>query len=400
MKLPELNFSFKGRIQKKEFKGNMVNKYVPFQNLIKKTAIIKQGKGPAIFSIRKEDINDNNSADLIQEFNTDKLKWDLNHPVDIIVQDSPDGSVNLILNDDVNKPMMINSRFSTSENNEYIITDHLKNKDTNLYEEKFLEQEVSLTKIISKIPQIEFKGIENNGSFPCGSYHFYFKLSDNDDNETDFIGESGVVTCHIGNVNDPFSIRMGMQDENSKKSILFKLTELDGAFDFLKVYYSRTTSGEDGHDLTTYHQILEKFPIEYGVIELQLFGNEPSKLINADIINEKFQFCEHVKAQAVCKNRLFMGNIQKPIIDYDALKQFALRIIPYEAEGENIGKLDENYKETKSVNINNINKEFKRKHKINNNKFEIINNKSYNYEYYNALNIDMIQRVFSKMSRF
>jgi hypothetical protein len=68
------------------------------------------------------------------------------------VQDSPDGSVNLILNDDINKPMMINSRFSTSENNEYIITDHLKNKDTNLYEEEFLEQEVSLTKIISKIP--------------------------------------------------------------------------------------------------------------------------------------------------------------------------------------------------------------------------------------------------------
>ena len=42
MKLPELNFSFKGFIQKKEFKGNMVNKYVPFQNLIKNTAIIKK----------------------------------------------------------------------------------------------------------------------------------------------------------------------------------------------------------------------------------------------------------------------------------------------------------------------------------------------------------------------
>ena len=396
MKLPELNFSFKGFIQKKEFKGNMVNKYVPFQNLIKKTAIIKQEKGPAVFSIRKEDIKDNNSADLIQEFNTDKLKWSYKHPVDIIVQDQPDGSVNLILNDDINKPMMINSRFSTSENNEYIITDHFKNKDSNLYEEEFLEQEVSLTKVVSKIPKIEFKGIENNGSFPCGSYHFYFKLSDNDDNETDFIGESGVVTCHIGNVNDPFSIRMGMQDENSKKSILFKLTELDGAFDFLKVYYSRVTSGEDGHDLTTYHQILEKFPIEYGVIELQLFGNEPSILIDETVINEKFQFCEHVKAHSVCKNRLFMGNIQKPIIDYDALRQFALRIIPYEADGDDIGKLDEYYKETKSLNIQNINKDLKRKTKFkvqNNNdlevitKFEISNNKSFNYEYYNALNI-------------
>jgi len=66
-------------------------------------------------------------------FSTDKLTFDPNHPVDIDVQDSYDGSVNLLLTDDVNKPRLVNTRFSVAENDTYIIPDHTGNKDTNLY---------------------------------------------------------------------------------------------------------------------------------------------------------------------------------------------------------------------------------------------------------------------------
>jgi hypothetical protein len=52
-----------------------------------------------------------------------------------------------------------------------------------------------------------------------GNYNFYFKYSDADGNETDFVGESGTVICHIGNVNDPQSIRGGMENENSNKMV-------------------------------------------------------------------------------------------------------------------------------------------------------------------------------------
>jgi hypothetical protein len=64
-------------------------------------------------------------------------------------------------------------------------------------------------------------------------YHFYFKLKDNDGNETDFIGESSSVACHIGSLNDPFSIRMGMENENSEKSVLFTLSKLDSTYDYV-----------------------------------------------------------------------------------------------------------------------------------------------------------------------
>ena len=42
---------------------------------------------------------------------TKHLNFDLNHPLEIECQDSYDGSVNLIFNDNI--PRLINTRFST-----------------------------------------------------------------------------------------------------------------------------------------------------------------------------------------------------------------------------------------------------------------------------------------------
>ena len=55
-------------------------------------------------------------AGSLVDLDTDQLNFDLEHPVDIQVQPSYDGSVNLILNDDKNIPRLINSRFSAREN--------------------------------------------------------------------------------------------------------------------------------------------------------------------------------------------------------------------------------------------------------------------------------------------
>jgi hypothetical protein len=38
---------------------------------------------------------------------------------------------------------------------------------------------------------------------------------------------------------------MGMQDEVADKSIKFKLTGLDSGFDYVRVFYERTSSGND-----------------------------------------------------------------------------------------------------------------------------------------------------------
>ena len=65
-----------------------------------------------LFNIQKE-------TGELTPFNTEKLDFDLKHPVDMTIQPSYDGSVNVILNDDKNPPRLINSRFTVTENKTY-----------------------------------------------------------------------------------------------------------------------------------------------------------------------------------------------------------------------------------------------------------------------------------------
>ncbi|GMO69458.1 MAG: hypothetical protein Nk1A_8560 [Endomicrobiia bacterium] len=49
------------------------------------------------------------------------------------LQSSYDGSVNIILCDNLNKTRLINTRFSAMQNNTYQVTDHLNNNNFNIY---------------------------------------------------------------------------------------------------------------------------------------------------------------------------------------------------------------------------------------------------------------------------
>lgn len=284
-------------------------------------------------------------------FNTDKIKFDLNHPLQIDIQPSYDGSVNLIINDDKNPPLLINSRFSVQEGNTYEIIDHIGTADTNLYWEDSVNLDTRLYKTITKIPKLDFLGLELNGKLKCGTYHFYFKYSDNDGNETDFITESGVVTCHIGNINDPFSIRMGMQDENSEKIIKFKLSNIDTQYDLIKVYFTRTTSDNSAQDITTAHYIDSKYIINSETLDLNITGFENIIDISIDEINPQYQLVDSAKAQAKAQNILFLGNVNKPSLPYQELSDLSLRIIPSISNEKNIGNLDSNYIDRSGRNL-------------------------------------------------
>ena len=49
------------------------------------------------------------------------------------------------------------------------------------------------------------------------------------------------------------------------------------------------------------------------------------------------------KTQAQCQNMLFLGNIEKPRINYKELSDLSLRIIPTITNDVNIGNIDVNY---------------------------------------------------------
>mgnify|MGYP003186119029 FL=1 len=309
-------------------KGKIVYEYNPFRNLRLSQSMDSSGLRPGEPGYNSEDENLLEPGTLV-DMDTELLNFSLNHPVSMIAQPSYDGSVNLVLNDNYSKPKLINSRFTVRENNTYEIIDRVGNNDVNLYDESQFDSDTSLYKRVTSIPTIEFLGITYNGVMPVGNYTFYFKLSDLDGNETDFVGESGMVSCYIGNLNSPSSIRGGTRDESSGKEVLFQLTNVDTSYDYVKVYYTRNSSAVDGQRIVSAARIEQKYPVVNGISNINVTGNEQITEIPITDINTKYFVVDRAKAQAACQNMLFLGNVSKPDMLYSDLQDLSLRILPY-----------------------------------------------------------------------
>lgn len=263
--------------------------------------------------------NDND----VGKFDTSNLNFDLNHPVDILTQISYDDSVNLILNDGKNPPKLINTRFSPKENNKYEIFDRAGLSDTNIYNSDL--QNTLLQKTTNAIAKLEYLGDFKGGSLPVGNYHFYFRLMDADGNLTDIIAESRMIHLFIGEI--PGNIHGGIMNEDSNKLIKFKLSNLDSSYPYVKIYYTRSTSVENQQANEFVYQITKNYTIdENNECNIIISGKEPILEYTKEEINLQTTYFNSVKAQTICQNRLFFGNVNTEKLDYLELQDLALRI--------------------------------------------------------------------------
>lgn len=298
-------------------KGKLQNAYSPLQNLMTNT-----------------DLGD---------FTTPNLKFDPNNPIDIIVTDEYDGSQNLIINDDVNEPKLINSRMSVQENHTFLIPEHFGNRVTNVYDESTLDKDISLLKLYDTIPDLTYNGLLEGGALHCGSYTFYFKLADADGNLTNTIQESGIIQVHIGSINTP-KVRMGMEDELTDKRISFTLSNLDSGFDYVRVFFERSSSSNDGVVTPLFYMIDQNYPIINNKSEIIITGEEQTLSISKTDIQNEFADISAAKTQTILHNILFMGNTQSTDYNYAKLQQLAWRIIPKEITSEmQVGAVTGNY---------------------------------------------------------
>lgn len=259
------------------------------------------------------------------DFDTDELSFDINHPIDILPQWSYDGSVNLIINDGKNIPRLINSRFSPLGKGKYQIVDRKGNNDTNIYDQGAqFDSDTSLYKTYVGIPKIEFINVYQSGNLPVGNYHFYFRYVDADGNETDFVGESGMVSIFKGTQFG--SITSGFRDENSYKSVKFLISDIDPAYQYINVYYTRSSSDINENAVVQAYKIDQKFLVNNSLIcQVFITGNEQKTEITVDEINPQYQIAQNVQTQESCQNRLFFGNVQNQNIDYTELSDLSLR---------------------------------------------------------------------------
>ena len=277
----------------------------------------------------------------LMNFDTSQFNFDLQHPVDITVQPSYDGSVNLILNDGKNIPRLINSRFSAREKNTYEIVDRIGENDTNIYNSADFDKDTSLYFRYSTSPKIKFiKHI--GGNLPVGQYCFYFTYCDADDNESDIIAESGLIPTFIGSNKDPFSMDGGIKNQNSNKGIELELNNLDKSYNYIKVYQFRYFADYQQNRVYECKKLYHKYPLESTMLFLNITGNEDGEMIDPNLLNISTFNPKSVLTQAQCKNMLFFGNIVKNTDNYKELTDCALRIYP-ELQFSTISSIDNNY---------------------------------------------------------
>ena len=300
-----------------------------------------------------------NESEQVAIFRTKYLNFDLKHPVTIDIQKSYDNSVNLIINDGNNIPRLINSGFAVTSQNDYEIpkrTDDTTQK-YKLSDQKTFDIVTSLVKRYNKIPKIKFNGVLNGGNMKVGNYVFYFKYADADDNETDIIAESGIVSCFQGNNADPSTINGGFRDNNSNKSVSFTLSNLDKGFQYIKVSYSRNTSDVDQNRVTSVVNINYKFQISNQECNIIINGNEKTNSSTIEELNQQYTILNSIKTETQNSNILFSANVSVDKIPYQELTNISQHILPYVYSKDSksvIGEIDDsNYSDISNITEDN-----------------------------------------------
>lgn len=289
---------------------------------------------------------------VIEDFETGEIDFNLNKPVNIECQPSYDGTVNLIINDDLNPPRIVNTTYSVVEDNKYRRILRNQTEQTNLYKEGKIDAQTRLFRNINKIPKIELLNIAYHGQLKGGNYTIYLKLADNDYNKTDVVAESGIISVFKGTLEKIYSISGTLEDERTDKAINLQINDIDTSFSKIFVYVRREYSDLNGILKNETYQIKEPYKIVGSSLLLTIDGYEQSEIINEEDLNIKYNVCTGVKTQAQVQNMLFFGNVQQTVVANDDLQNISYFIEAQCVQGKDIGYIKPDSYTRKSITEN------------------------------------------------
>lgn len=269
------------------------------------------------------------------------LEYDMGYSpknaVNILVEPSFDGSVNLILNDGVKEPRLINTAFQVKDNYEYKHIQRYSTNNTNSYDtsnEKIFNLQTSLYRNFSKLSKFEYNGTINGGDLKVGTYVFYAVACDKDGNESDIICESGPISVFIGEDGDPFSVNGGEGNQNSYKTISITVKNVDNAYKYIKLYYSRTTAQNDQLPETSIYKVnyLYELTENEGSNEVNILFTGKESQEQVDNLDTQYFLASSAKAQALSQNMLFLANLSTQKVEdsdeFERLRDFSCHIRP------------------------------------------------------------------------
>ena len=287
-------------------------------------------------------MNLKNSDNRIGDFTipADKLNIKLKNII-IDCQPSYDGTVNLILNDDVNVPRLINTRFSKKENDTFKVINRNQSQQTNIYEIDNLDQQTRLIKNSRFFPTIDLLDVSNSGCLLGGNYTLYLKYLDGDYNESPIMCESGQISIFHGT--NPSGISGTLSDELTTKAIRILINNLDTSYNLFKLYFVRNYSDISGTRMSDAYVFTKEFSFSETTKELMITGYEEYDKIPIEELNIQYQTVDGVKTQTQVQNMLFFGNINKTSSSDTLLQQLSYYITVSLKQGDSIGYVNHEY---------------------------------------------------------
>jgi len=128
------------------------------------------------------------------------------------------------------------------------------------------------------------------------------------------------------------------------KQVIFKLSNVDPAYSYVHVYYSRY-SAEDGENRVIHYKQINK---DYTVDHFQestilITGFEQTYDVTKEDINLFYNIIDSAKAATTAKSMLFLGNVHKPALPCEKLKDLSLRFLPYLKDKKYELSMDQEY---------------------------------------------------------
>lgn len=274
------------------------------------------------------------SSETLGDFKTILLNNPTNISLDILT--SYDGSADLVINSqDVIK--IVNSGFALSENGKYeYITRNQKNA-TNIYDESNLDIETDLFITSTVWPKIILKDVTEGGQLPGGNYTFYIRYADEDDNESDFVSESGCVSVFHGS--HPTNIHGTLADELTNKTILLQITNLEG-YPKYYLYFTRNTSDLNGISVEKFYKVSNPYRCDQTSITLTTLSN--CEEVSPELLDVVYNYYNGARTQCLVQNRLFLGNINIETPS-NKLRNLSYYINVTCKQDRNIGYVNDNY---------------------------------------------------------
>lgn len=257
------------------------------------------------------------------EFNSINFNFQETNFVEITAtQLSFDGTVNVFFTDGINRPKLINSRFTVLPNNQVKIINRT-GTDSNLYVEDNFQNTLNHVLTSRKLLQVQFNG-QRSGQLPTGNYQYFFRYLTRDGNTTNVRGQSFNIPVFFGD--RVSNTKGGIRNEQTSKSNVLELSSVDSSYYAIKVYFTYSTGTEGADAQVEAFEITREFPILGTTLSIQHTGFEVTQPYAVEELTFNYESVETYRTGTELKGRLFIGNIKKRSYNSQLLADFSTQI--------------------------------------------------------------------------